>query len=154
GLLGAFAIALWFLVLDFARGRPFFTPAALGSVLFLGARSAEAVQVTPGTVLGYSIIHLVMFLLVGFGAAVLLNQSEKHPSVLLGIVLLFVTFETGFVGVLFIIANWLVTVLRSWTIVAANAIAAIVMGGYLLRRHPGLREALKKPLEEDEQLTA
>src|SRR5262245_28424166 len=66
GLLGAGAIALWFFILDYSRGRPFFTPAALGSVLFLGARSIVGVQVTVGTVLGYTIIHLVMFLLAVF----------------------------------------------------------------------------------------
>jgi hypothetical protein len=88
GLLGAFAIAFWFFVLDLLRGRPFFTPAALGSVLFLGARSMAEVHVSPGTVLGYTIIHLAMFLLAGFVAAKLLNQAERHPSVLLGIVLL------------------------------------------------------------------
>ena len=153
GLLGAVAIALWFFVIDLLKGRPFFTPAALGSVLFLGARDAGGVQITLGTVLGYTIIHLAMFLLAGFIAAKLLSQAERHPSILLGIVLLFVTFETLFFGVLIIIANWLVTVLDSWTILASNAIAGVVMGFYLLRKHPRLREELNKPLEEDEQLT-
>jgi hypothetical protein len=153
GLLGAVAIALWFFIIDVVRGRPFFTPAALGSVLFLGARDAATVQVNLGTVAGYTIVHLAMFLLAGFVAAKLLDQAERHPSILLGMVLLFVTFETLFFGVLIIIANWLVTVLESWTILASNAIAAAVMGVYLLRKHPHLREELNKPLEEDEQLT-
>jgi hypothetical protein len=153
GVLGAGAIALWFFLLDILRGRPFFTPAALGSVLFLGARSMAGVQVNLGTVLGYTIIHLVMFLLAGFVAAKLLNHAERHPSVLLGIVLIFVTFETLLFGVMVIIANWLVAVLESWAIMVSNGIAAAVMGFYLLRKHPRLRDELNKPLEEDEQLT-
>ena len=153
GLIGAGAIALWFFIFDLARARPFFTPAALGSVLFLGARSAADVHVTFGTVFGYTIIHLAVFLLAGFMAATLLNQAEKHPPVLLGIVLLFVTFEVLFFGVLVIIANWLLDIIESWTVLASNFIAAAAMGLYLLRRHPALRAALKQPLEEDEQLT-
>jgi hypothetical protein len=153
GLIGAAAIALWFFVLDLLRGRPFFTPAALGSVLFLGARSAADVQVTLGPVFGYTILHIAMFLLSGFMAATLLNQAERHPPVLLGIVLLFVTFEVLFFGILVIIANWLLDILESWAVLASNFIAAAAMGVYLLRKHPALRAELNKPLEEDEQLT-
>jgi hypothetical protein len=153
GLIGAVTIALWFLVLDLLRGRVFFTPAALGSVLFLGARSAAEVQVTLGTVLGYTIIHGATFLLAGFLAATLLNQAERHPPILLGIVLLFVTFEVLFFGVLLIIAYWLLDMLESWSVLASNFIAAVAMGFYLLRKHPALRAQLDKPLEEDEELT-
>jgi hypothetical protein len=56
-----------------------------------------------------------------------------------------VTFETLFIGVLIIIANWLVAVLASWTIVVSNGIAGAVMGIYLLRQHPRLRDALNEP---------
>ncbi|MGH7470565.1 MAG: hypothetical protein ACRENP_21680 [Longimicrobiales bacterium] len=153
GLIGALVIVLWFFVHDLVRGRVFFTPAALGSVLFLGARSAAEVRVTFGTVFGYTIIHFAAFLLAGFMAAALLKQAERHPPVLLGIVLLFVTFEVLFFGVLVIVANWLLGVLESWTILASNAMAAAAMGFYLLRKHPALRAELNKPLEEDEQLT-
>ena len=40
GVLGAAAIALWFLVLDTVSGRPFFTPTILGTAIF---RSGEGV---------------------------------------------------------------------------------------------------------------
>ena len=36
GLIGAAAVALWFLVVDVIAGRPFFTPAMLGSAVFWG----------------------------------------------------------------------------------------------------------------------
>src|SRR5207237_708962 len=34
GLIGAGAVALWFLIVDVIAGRPFFTPAMLGSAAF------------------------------------------------------------------------------------------------------------------------
>jgi hypothetical protein len=154
GLIGAGSIALWFLVLDLLRGRIFFTPAALGSALFVGTTRAADVQVTFGIVFGYTVIHVATFLLAGFVAATLLAQAEKHPPVLLGIVLLFVTFEVLFFGFLVIIANWLLEVLEWWTVLASNLIAAGAMGIYLLKKHPALRAELNKPLEEDEYLAA
>ena len=36
GIVGAVVVAVWFLVLDFSRGQPFYTPSLLGSALLLG----------------------------------------------------------------------------------------------------------------------
>ena len=36
GMIGAAVVAIWFLILDTARGQMFFTPSLLGSVIFLG----------------------------------------------------------------------------------------------------------------------
>ena len=38
GVIGAGGVALWFLIIDTVSGRPFYTPALLGSALFLGLR--------------------------------------------------------------------------------------------------------------------
>ena len=69
GLIGAVIVAGWFLIFDLMRGQPFFTPAALGSTLFLGANSLAGVSVTPVTVLGYTLLHFSAFILAGFLAA-------------------------------------------------------------------------------------
>lgn len=149
GLIGAAAVALWFFAFDLIQDRPFFTPAALGSALFLGARGADEVQVTGAIVAGYSILHVASFFLVGLIAAGLLRAAERHPPVLLGIVLLFVTFEVFFFGVIVIVASWLLDALSGWTILMANFIAAAAMGGYLVRQHPTLRHELRRPLEDE-----
>ena len=39
GCIGAAAVAVWFLIVDTVNGRPFFTPAMLGSAVFWGATS-------------------------------------------------------------------------------------------------------------------
>jgi hypothetical protein len=149
GALAALVVALWFFVIDMVQGRMFFTPAALGSVVLFGARSMEEVQITMATVLGYTGLHVAGFLIAGFVAAALAEASERQPVVLLGVVLLFVTFQTLFLGLLAILATWLVNTLSWWTILVANLLAAATVGGYLLREHPRLREELSHDLEEE-----
>lgn len=155
GLIGAGAVALWFLVLDTAEGRVFFTPAALGSAIFHGAASTQQVQIDAGTVLGYTIIHAAAFVFVGLIASALVRIAEREPRIILAIVLLFVSFETFFVGLIAIAANWLLDALRWWTIAIGNLIAAASMGLYLWRRHPVLRRQLRRrPFEELEEPVA
>jgi hypothetical protein len=151
GLVGATAVALWFLLIDAVAGRLLFTPAALGSAVFLGSRGVEAVEITTTTVLGYTALHYAAFLLVGLVAAgIVAAAEEQSEAVLLGGVLLFVTFEALSIGMLTIIAAWLVDALAWWNIAVANLIAAVSMAGFLLLRHPHLLRALReRNLEED-----
>ena len=149
GLIGACAVALWFLVIDLTRGRVLFTPAALGSAIFLGARNPDEIQVTAAMVLGYTVLHVGAFLVAGFVASALISEAEKDPPMVLGLVLLFVTFEVLFFGLIAIMASWLLGSIRWWTILVANLIAAGAMGLYLWREHPSLQGELKKPLEEE-----
>src|SRR5512132_1215079 len=46
GLLGAAAVAVWFLLYDTAAGAPFRTPALLGAALFHGLRDPGALVIT------------------------------------------------------------------------------------------------------------
>jgi hypothetical protein len=147
GLLAAVGVALWFLVLDLLQGRPFFTPAAIGSALLHGARGVESVVIDTNTVLLYSFVHFAAFGLVGVAAAALVNAAEDQPPLILGIVLLFVTFEALFIGFVAIAAGWLMGALQWWAVAAANVIAAALVGGYLARRHPGVRRSLEENVE-------
>ncbi|HUF51782.1 MAG TPA: hypothetical protein VMN60_13230 [Longimicrobiales bacterium] len=151
GLIGAGAVALWFLAVDALAGRVLFTPAALGSALFHGARSPDQVQMTADVVLGYTVIHIGAFLLTGLIAAVLVAAAEQiSEALLLGAVLLFVTFEAFSIGILAIVFSWLVDALSWWNVAGANLVAAIAMGGYLLLQHPQLlRDVQERDLEED-----
>ena len=47
GILGALAVALWFLIFDSARGRPFYTPSILGTALFGRGASLAPLKATP-----------------------------------------------------------------------------------------------------------
>jgi hypothetical protein len=151
GLIGAAAVAAWFLIVDAASGRLLFTPAALGSALLRGSRGAASVEISTATVLGYTVIHVAAFLIIGLVAAGIVAAAEElSEAILLGGVLLFVTFEALSIGLLTIAAAWLLDALAWWNIAAANVVAAIGMGGYLYLRHPNLlRDARERNLEED-----
>ncbi len=142
GLVGAVAVAVWFLVLDLVQGRPLFTPGALGSALFLGATDLAMVEVTFWTVVGYTLVHLAVFAAVGLVAAVIVWEAENTPPLLLGVMLLFVVFEALFLGLLAIVAEFLLGPLAWWSIAVGNLVAVLAMGYYLWRKHPKPREAL------------
>ena len=141
-LLGAFTISAWFLVTDLMQGRPFFTPAALGSALFLGASEIAQVELTVWTVVGYSILHFGTFLIVGLVASAIATQVEAMPPIVLGVVLLFVIFEAFSLGFFAVIAEFLLAPPAFWSIGAANLLAVIVMAYYLWRKHPEIKRAL------------
>jgi hypothetical protein len=135
GAIGAGTVALWFLCWDAARGAPLFTPALLGAALFHGVRDAAAVQITPGLVLGYSLVHGAAFVLFGLAAAVLLAAADRQPVLRFGLFLLFCCFEVFALALIAVLAEWLLEALPWWSIGAGNVLAAGAMLGFLLRRH-------------------
>lgn len=133
GLIGATAVAVWFLVLDAIQQRVFYTPAALGSGIFLGANDADDVVIRADIVLAYTLLHTAAFILVGLVAAWLLNEVHRNANALIGVVLLFVTLEVLSLGILAAVAAWLFDTLPWWSPVVANIVAAATMATYLLR---------------------
>lgn len=140
GLAGAAVVAVWFLALDAATGQPLRTPAALGSFVFLGAESPTEIEVSARTVLGYTVLHGALWVVVGLIAAALASAAERTPPLLLAAGLFFVTFEAFFMGVVALAAEFLLGTLAWWSIGAGNLLAALVMGRMLWRAHPGLAE--------------
>src|SRR5205823_15038228 len=72
GLVGAGAIAIWFLILDTVRGRPFYTPTVLAPALFRGTRGLPAPdQLSPSLerVLSFTWVLVLAFLLIRLPAA-------------------------------------------------------------------------------------
>lgn len=142
GLIGAVTVALWFLVVDSVMGRPLFTPAALGSALFLGASELAMVEVNFWTVAGYSVFHFTAFAAVGLVASAIVWEAEQTPPLILGAILLFVAFEAFFLGLLAVVAEFLLGPLAWWSIAVGNLLAVVAIGTYLWKKHPALKEAL------------
>ena len=140
GVIGAVAVAAWFFVVDLGMGRLLYTPGALGSALFMGVDSPEAVRITASTVLGYTGVHFAGFIAMGTVFAALVTRAEESPPLLMGLALLFVTFETLLLGLVAILAAWLLHVVPWWSIAASNLVAATAMVAYLWRAHPALGE--------------
>ena len=149
GLIGAGAVALWFLAVDLVNGRPFFTPAMLGTALFWGQADPAAVEVSFPAVIGYSMVHVLAFGLVGGVAAALARLVEDFPSTLFVVVVFFAIFEVGFYIVVAVLAQPLLGALAWSNVAIGNLIAALGMGYYLWQAHPRIRQELAEhPLGE------
>jgi hypothetical protein len=146
GLLGAAAVALWFFVVDLLMGRPLATPTALGESL-LGVLGLDRGQSTTEIVVLYTVWHVVAFMLVAVLTAWMLNVSEREPSHLAGLFLLFAVFEAAFYLYLYLLSRNGRFVFIAWyQIGAANLLAAFVMGRYLFGRHPGALHRMSEAL--------
>src|SRR5687767_9080125 len=145
GFLGATAVAVWFFVVDLIGGRPLFTPNMLGEgFLSVFGQSPEPAAVN---IIAYTIFHYAVFTLVGTIAVILVHAGERTPSVLAGSMILFVAIELGFYGMVALLQETVLGNLAWYQILAGNLLAAILMGTYLWRSHPAMRDGLVRALE-------
>jgi hypothetical protein len=142
GLIGATIVAVWFLILDAARGQPFRTPALLGAATFSGVTAPDAVPVSPGLVVPYTVLHGVVFALIGILAAYLIMSAQREPGRLLTLFILLLSFEIFFLAVVGWLARPVLSELAWWAILVANALAAFGMLAYLFVGHRALGRAL------------
>jgi hypothetical protein len=136
GLFGAALLAAWFLYIDvILRGEPLFTPTLLASAL-LGRGVPAAHQASIGLAILYTLVHGVVFVGIGVGAAYLVHRFAVIRHRALIIVLVFTVLCLGFFA---FAAN--VSALGPETIairdaLVGNAIAAFAIGAYLARLLP------------------
>lgn len=153
GLIGAAAIAIWFLIIDTVSGQPFRTPAALGHGLLdvFGPDDKSDSMMT--FVLAYTVFHFAAFMFVGLLAALIVHLAKREPSILLGFVVLFVATEIGFYGFTGLLheASSL-RVLAWYQVMLGNLIAASAMGFYFWRTHRELRDEFRHSLDWDTEL--
>ena len=141
GLIGAAAIAVWFLIVDAIHGRPLYTPTVLGTALFGSSEALQAPESIPVSfdmALMFTWVHALIFAALGGIAARLLGLAEKDPNYGFGILLLFVIFEFGFLIVAMAFAEGVLRALTIPAVLVGNLLAAAAMGAYFWRRHPNL----------------
>lgn len=139
GVIGAAAVALWFLVVDTVNGRPLYTPTVLGTALFqrsAGPSNLEAVPVSMEMVLMFTWVHGLAFAAIGGLVSRLLGMAERNASIGFGILLLFVIFEFGFTVAAMLFAAPVLKVLTWPAVLVANLLAAATMAAYFWLRHP------------------
>ena len=145
GMIGALAVALWFLVLDVAAGRPLYTPALLGDVLLHGSQSASrAVVVAPLQVAAYTAVHFVAFIAVGIVFSYLMTLFERFPIMFFVLLVLFLCLMVGFFAMDLALGAQLLGRLRPWTVAVANLLAALGMALYQWRRHPSVLKGVEQ----------
>src|SRR3989475_11423947 len=150
GCIGAAAVAIWFLVGDTVNGRPFFTPAMLGGAVFFGDQATHVV-IEYSRIIGYTMIHVSAFVVVGCIAAALAAEVEGAPSTPFLVVVAFCFFEFGFYILVALLAKPLLGALAWWSVAIGNAIAAFGMGYYLWRAHPQIGKERKKDPPGEQQ---
>lgn len=150
GLVGAAAVALWFLVLDVLRGRPLFTPAALGSALLGLADTAAGVEVDAGVVAFYTVVHLTLFTAAGAVFVAVAERLERAPGFWYLAVMAFIVLDAVFVPALALVGMWLMGALALWAVVVANVLAVAAMAWWVLRDRPALRRSLSRRIARQE----
>lgn len=150
GLIGATAVAVWFLIVDTIAGRPFFTPTLLGEALMgvFDRRGSLPIERTAALVGFYTLFHYVAFCIAGVIVAAIVFTAQTKPSILGGFFILFIAFELGSLGLVALLEQVTTLGNLAWYQVAAgNVVAAIAMGTYFWRTHPELREELNHALD-------
>jgi hypothetical protein len=137
GILGATAVAVWFLVVDVIAGSPLYTPTLLGTAL-LSIVGGTAQESTLTYLVAYTIVHYAAFIASGLAVSYVVHKAATEPSVLLIFMLLFIIFELGFYGMTLMLAETALRSLAWYQIAAGNVLAALVMGVYMWRTHPAL----------------
>ena len=92
GVIGATALAFWFLVIDGSRGEPFRTPGFLGGALL----GTDALEPGAGPVILFTLLHYAAFIGVGLGISWSLSKIHMAPNIFLGLVLGFGLFDLVF----------------------------------------------------------
>lgn len=147
GLLGATGVAVWFLIVDTMSGRPFYTPAMLGTAMLslFGKAGGEGMLTH---VLVYTVIHGAAFIAVGLVLAFFVHQAEREPEVLTALIILFILFELGFyIGTALLAESPIFGRLAWYQVAIGNTIATLAMGVYMWRAHPKLRSELAHAYE-------
>ena len=148
GIIGYALVAIFFAVENLLSGRsPFHTARLLGAPLVAGVPpEQEAVA----AVFAYNGLHLLVFVVVGMAAAWIVTEMERHPVLwYLGFFAFFLGFAYDLVLLLMMAGpsgepGWL-------SLLSANGVAALGMGGYLWSVHPGLWEEIGRHGDPEER---
>ncbi len=142
GGIGAVSVIIWFSIVDLIAGRPFFTPAALGSAVFLGISDPTMITISVLPILGYTVIHFVAFFVVATIAALIFKETEKNQNTLLYALEFFIILEVGFYLLVDLLFTPLLAELAWINIAIGNIISSIGMGIYFYRHEPVLKMGL------------
>ena len=149
GIIGAAVVALWFLILDTARGQTFLTPSLLGSVVFLGQSPDDMIAVNPFIVFAYTGLHGVLFLVAGVVIARMFALFEQNPQFGIVILLLFLLFESILFSFAAAVFPNLIGAIGAFAVACGNLFAAIAMFWFLIRRRPQAMAQLRLAWQAD-----
>lgn len=145
GAVGATGVAVWLFITDVLASQPLYTPRVLGQgvarLVGLGVPSAMT------AIVGYTILHYVVFAFLGFLSTAIVHRSRKDPTIFAGALLVFAVLEAAFA--LFMLALHAVELFGRYgmlQIAGANIFGWVLIGVVLWRAHPGIRRSIDKGL--------
>lgn len=138
GVIGALIVAAWYFVVDTANGQPLHTPNVLGKIFFRGDLTPGVRQIVPQIVLGYTVVHVVVFALVGVGLTLLVHLAARNIALRMGVWLGLVIAFGLFAGLAYMAGTATGDRLSPWSVVSGSLLGVLGMGAYLWRRHPRL----------------
>lgn len=139
GLLAGAVVILWFLVLDFAAGDPFHTPARLaGSVL-----GEEFAGAWPRLVAVYTVLHFGVFLLLGVAAGFFLRAVDVIPGIIPALVFGAVILNVVHYAGLLVAGAELLTIVPVVHVIGSNLVGAVLMM-FVLRKAWGADQAVAR----------
>lgn len=141
GLIAYVAVALFYLAFDLVAARgALFTVNQIGQLMLNGssglALTGQPIPFDITAIIGYSAVHLVASLLIGVLVCRLVHEAEWRPM-LAQVALLFIV--AGFaatIAIVGLLSASIRDVVPWWSIIAANALAVLVAGLVMIRRHP------------------
>lgn len=146
GLIGFVVASLFLGASSMLAGRsPFYLPALLGGQLFY-ERGADVI-LEPRAVLGFSGVHLGVFVIAGIFMAWVAGASERVEQgwyLWLSLVL-YVGAHVVIVPALF--GEAVLAEVSLWLVTIATTIAATAMGAYLWKVYPGIGRRMHEPDE-------
>ncbi len=142
GVLAYVSVALVFAAADLLLGRALLaTPAALGGILFYGGAEPLGI-VRAGPVAAANGIHILLSVGIGLVAALVVEETERHPQFFYATFAMVVFFLFASTAVLLGIPS-AITRAAPWAVIlVANAVGLVVAGAYLWHAHPGLRRSV------------
>ena len=142
GIIGATAVAVWFLIVDTINGHPLYTPRALGAAVF-GVLGPPAGERAMTFLVAYTLVHYAVFAVIGIVLAAIVAQGDEQPAVLAGLAVAFVVFQVAFFFFASALSQWNIFGVMAWyNVFAANLLATALMGAYLYRHHPGIATSM------------
>lgn len=144
GLIGAMVVAAWFFLIDLSQGRPLATPHILGEVFVFGSASPTYLVINYWAVVAYTIVHVLVFTVIGMTLTSLFHASMVSPLARPALLMSFIAFEFFFLGVTLLFNARTGQTFPAWSVLTANGLAALAMGGYLWRQHPSIKRSIEK----------
>ena len=96
----------------------------------------------------YTPIHCILFALFGIVVMFLTHRAQRQPSILMLALILFVVFEVGFTGLVAMLEQTALGDLAWYQVAIGNLIAVALMGWYVVRRHPGMKDVWGHRLDD------